>query len=200
MKVATDPFWRPSVRQDVEQYVKACDTCQSMKLVPRYVSVLARPVIGLFEVFSMDFAGPFLRPYNGGPQYLFVCVERLTGWPVVRAKTHATAKTVIEFTKGDIIHSFGPPNTIVTENAGCFTEVNLSNFIDQSGTDWKTGAAYAQMSNGKAERLAGTIRKAVGCLVEGDLHIWAEKYQNAVAGYHHGLLQAENLYLNCCTA
>lgn len=154
-----------------------------MQTVPRYVSNLKRPVAGLFDVFSIDFAGPFPVPYVGGPKYLLVCVEHLTGWPVVRATKDATSKTVMDFVEKNIVHSFGPPKTVVIDNASCFTAVNLVDYMKASGIEWKTVAAYAPMSNGRAERMVGTIKKAVGRLVEGKSRKWANMYEKAVAGY-----------------
>lgn len=62
----------------------------------------------------------------------------------------------------DIIHPFGPREVVVTDTAGCFTTVGLDLFMNEHGTTWKLVAAYAPMSNGKAELMAGTIKKAVG--------------------------------------
>lgn len=59
----------------------------------------------------------------------------------MRATVDSTAKTIIEFVKKEIIHSFGPPKVIVSDNAGCFTAVNLKKFMAECGIAWKTVAA-----------------------------------------------------------
>lgn len=61
MKVTPGRLWRPTVRQDVKQYIKTCDTCQKIKPVPRYMFVLGGTVTVLFEVYLIDFAGPFQK-------------------------------------------------------------------------------------------------------------------------------------------
>lgn len=58
-----------------------------------------------------------------------------TGWLIVRATTDATAETVIEFTKGNTVHFFGPSKTIVSNNAVFFKAVNFSKFMNECSTD-----------------------------------------------------------------
>lgn len=76
---------------------------------------------GLFEVFSIDFAGLFPMPYIGGPGYLIVFVVHLTSWPTVRATLDKTADTVLGFMQEEVLHSCGPPRIKVSDNASCFT-------------------------------------------------------------------------------
>lgn len=88
-----------------------------------------------------------------------------------------------EVMEKNTIHSFGPPKVAVGDNAGCFTAVCLARFMKERGIMWKVLAAYAPMSNGKAERTVGTMKKAVGGFVEGDPRKWAEKWEAVVARY-----------------
>lgn len=183
MELVTDRFWWPSICQDVERYVRTCDSCQRMKPLPPYASNMKRPTTGLFDVFYIDFSGPFPRHCEGGPRYLLICVEHLTGWPILKPTWDATSKTVRGFMEKEVIHPFGAPKVVVSDNAGCFTAHNLVKFMDVHGTKWKPVAAYAPMSNGKAERMVGTIKKDIGRLVEREPTKWAEKCEGAVAGY-----------------
>lgn len=69
-----------------------------------------------------------------------------------------TATTVKEFMENNIMHSFGPPKLVVSDNEGCFTAVCLDGFMKEHGIRWTAVASYAPMSNGKAERMVGTIK------------------------------------------
>ena len=63
--------------------------------------------------------------------------------------------------KEEIIHSFGPPRTIVSDNAACFSATALKNFMSQQGIYWKPVLAYDPMSNGKAECMVRTIQRSI---------------------------------------
>ena len=64
--------------------------------MPRYRTDLRIPVTGLFDVFSVDFAGPF-PPTTVGHRFVLVGVEHLTGWPLVIRTKNATAQVFIVF-------------------------------------------------------------------------------------------------------
>lgn len=76
-----------------------------------------------------------------------------------------TATTVIRFVEEELVHSFGPPKTIVSGNASCCTSEALQELITELGISWKTVLAYATMSNGRVERMVGTIEKSVDKIV-----------------------------------
>ena len=71
-------------------------------------------------------------------------------------------------------------------------------FMAHCGISWKTVAAYAPVSNGKAERMVGTIKKATGRLAK-NRKDWHKHYMAAVRGYRvrplfHGKSPFELLY------
>lgn len=155
--------------------MKTCDDCQRMKPMPKFITALSRSLKGLFEVFSI--------PYRGGPRFLLVCVEHLTNWPIVRARKDATAQTVINFMEEEVFHTCGIPSVILSDNADCFTARSLVAFMKKMAVKWKPVAAYAPMSNGKPERMVGTIKKATGRLVLDNPQYWHKHCNKAVHGY-----------------
>lgn len=81
------------------------------------------------------------------------------------ATKRATAEIVLKFMCEKIIPVFGAPRTIISDNATCFTAKVLQDFMSKQGIRWHTVLAYAPMSNGKAERMVGTIKRSIGRIV-----------------------------------
>ena len=113
-----------------------------------------------FDTFSIDFAGP-LPMSKEGNRYMLIAVGHLTKWPIAVATKTATTAEVIRFVNEEIIYSFGPPKTIISDNANAFTVTALVEFLAKSNIGWRTVLAYAPMSIGKAERMVGTIKRAI---------------------------------------
>ena len=156
----TERYWWPTVYADVRDYVKSCHGCQKACPIPKYKTTLRLPISSLFDTFSIDFAGPFPATSSGN-RFVLVAVEHLTGWPIAMATSDSTAQVVLKFVKREIMYSFGPPHTIVSDNATCFTASAVFSFMAQHGITWRTVLAYAPMSNGRAERMVGTLKTAV---------------------------------------
>ena len=156
----TERYWWPTVYTGVRDYVKSCDGCQKARPIPKYKTTLRHPISSLFDVFSIDFAGPFPATSSGN-RFVLVAVEHLTGWPIAIATANSTGQVVLGFVKREILYSFGPPRTIVSDNATCFTASDVSSFMAQHGITWRTFLAYAPMSNGREERMVGTLKAAV---------------------------------------
>lgn len=69
-----------------------------MKGLPRYKTTLYVPQSILFDVLTIDFAGPFAFP-GQGKRSLVVCVEPLTGLLVVAATERWVAGVIVHFMK-----------------------------------------------------------------------------------------------------
>ncbi len=160
LKFISDRFWRPSMAKEVYAYVKSFKGCQFSQVIPSYRTTLGVRIRGLFDVLSMDFAGP-LPTTKKGAKFLLVAVEHLTGWPVASPMKDSTAKSVIQFLKKEVVEPYGPPATIISDNAMCFKAQSVASFMSRYGISWKPTLSYAPMSNGRAERMVGTIKKAI---------------------------------------
>lgn len=145
---------------EMAQFMKTCDTHQRMQSLKPYILPAFIPQNSLFDVFSIDFAGPFPRPLAGNC-FLFVVVEHVTGWPIVDATITATAEVVKTFMETYIIPSFGTPGTVVSVNTTCITARALQDFRHRHNTKWCTVLACASMSSGRAERMVGTMKRGI---------------------------------------
>ena len=77
------------------------------------------PITWPFTVWGLDLVGPFKKA-PGGFTYLLVTIDKFTKW--IKARPISTIKfeqAVLFFL--DIIHHFGVPNSIITDNGTQFT-------------------------------------------------------------------------------
>jgi transposase InsO family protein len=92
-----------------------------------------------------------LRKAPGGFTHLLVAIDKFSKWVEVRPITNLRAKqAVMLFT--DIVHRFGVPNSIITDNGSQFTGRKFLEFCDKFHirVDW-AAVAHPQ-TNGQVER------------------------------------------------
>lgn len=99
------------------------------------------------------------RTMNDAERKYSVAVEHLTGWPIATLTATSTAEEVVKFVEEEIIYSFSSPGMNISDNAACFTAAALENLMKKQWVECKTVLAYAPMSNGRAERMIGTLKR-----------------------------------------
>jgi transposase InsO family protein len=88
---------------------------------------------------------------TGGYTHLLVAIDKFSKWVEVHPITNLKAEQTVSFFT-DIIHRFGVPNSIITDNRSQFTGRKFLEFCDKYHirVDWAT-VAYPQ-TNGQVER------------------------------------------------
>jgi hypothetical protein len=83
--------------------------------------------------------GRSFQKAKGGFTHIFVAVDKFTKWIEVKPATSITAAKAVEFVK-EIMHRFGLPNNIITDNGTQFTvrefknsRVNDLNRLEENG-------------------------------------------------------------------
>jgi transposase InsO family protein len=95
-----------------------------------------------------------LRKAPGGFTHLLVAIDKFSKWVEVHPITNLRAEQVVSFFT-DIIHQFGVPNSIITDNESQFTGRLFLEFCDKYyiHVDW-AAVAHPQ-TNGQVERTNG---------------------------------------------
>jgi transposase InsO family protein len=108
-----------------------------------------------FAVWGLDIVGP-LRMALGGYTHLLVAVDKFSKWIEARPITKLQTEQAVSFFT-DIIHRFGVPNSIITDNGSQFTGRKFLEFCDKHHirVDWAV-VAHPQ-TNGQVERTNGMI-------------------------------------------
>ena len=74
-KILQCGYYWPTIHQDAHEFAKACDKCQRDGGVSRRQDLSLNPilVIELFDVWGIDFMGPFVG--SDGMKYILVAVD-----------------------------------------------------------------------------------------------------------------------------
>jgi transposase InsO family protein len=106
-------------------------------------------------VWGLDIVGP-LRKAPGGFTHLLVAIDKFSKWVEVRPITNLRAEQGVTFFT-DIVHRFGVPNSIITDNGSQFTGRKFLEFCDKFHirVDW-AAVAHPQ-TNGQVEHANGMI-------------------------------------------
>ena len=147
--------WRPSIDDNIESFVKACNNCaetaHDLAKVPLHQwDISAKP----WQRLHIDFAGPYR-----GKMWMLV-MDAYSKWPEVRMMESTTAETAIKQLQ-QIFATHGLPLQIVTDNGTQFVADKFQQFCLSRGIRHTTTAPYHPCSNGEAERLVQTFKAAM---------------------------------------
>jgi transposase InsO family protein len=79
-------------------------------------------------MWGLDIVGP-LRKAPGGYTHLLVAVDKFSKWIEAHSITNLRAEQTVSFFM-NIIHRFGVPNSIITDNGSQFTGKKFLEFCD----------------------------------------------------------------------
>ncbi|KAL6346175.1 hypothetical protein AAG906_027913 [Vitis piasezkii] len=82
--------------------------------------------IELFDVWGIDFMGPFPSSYAN--HFILVVVDYVSKWVEAEALQTNDARVVVKFFKKNIFARFGTPRAIISDGGSHFVTVNLSHY------------------------------------------------------------------------
>jgi transposase InsO family protein len=101
-----------------------------------------------------------LKPALGGFHWVYVIINKFSKWIEYKPLVSGTAKKAAELLD-EIIHRFGLPNSIITDQGSTFTGNDFWNFYDDRGIVVKYVSMVHPRANGQAERANGMILDAL---------------------------------------
>ena len=170
-QLARSYCWWPNIDSDIEKMVKGCYEYQKLQKENTKVDIhpweeSKRP----FDRVHVDFAGPF----NGN--YYFLLVDAFSRWPEIHLLKTITAETTIE-TCNKIFSTFGIPTVMVSDNGPQFTSYKFKSYLASLGITQKFTAPYHPATNGLAERMVQTLKKALRAMRQDNLSRSEELYK-----------------------
>ncbi|XP_062714735.1 uncharacterized protein K02A2.6-like isoform X1 [Aedes albopictus] len=140
------------LNKDIEQFVKHCEPCIKMSVVPKPIcSTSWIPTNRPFSRIHADFF--FLESKT----YLLV-VDSYTKWLEVELMKYGTdaSKVIKKFSA--IFSRFGLPDVLVTDGGPPFNSSHFVKFMERQGIKVMKSPPYNPSSNGQAERMVRLVK------------------------------------------
>ena len=182
-KVLQSGFYWPSLFKDAHQFVSTCDKCQRMGSISRKDEPPMHPIleVELFDLWGIDFMGPFPASYNN--LYILLAVDYVSKWVEAIPTRTNDAKVVAQFLRGNIFSRFGTPRALITDNGTHFCNKVIDKVLQKYGVRHRTSLTYHPQSNGQAEVSNREIKYILEKTVNSSRKDWSKKIDDALWAY-----------------
>ncbi|KAL4361204.1 hypothetical protein GQ457_04G025620 [Hibiscus cannabinus] len=129
-KVLQSGLYWPTLFKDANNFYKRCDRCQRTGNISRRHEMPLQNIleVELFDVWGIDFMGPF--PSSYGNLYILLAVDYVSKWVEAVAVPRSDSKTVQRFLQKNIFTRFGMPRAIISD------EAIIEKVVNPSRKDW----------------------------------------------------------------
>ena len=182
-KVLQLGFYWPTLFKDAQAFVVACDRCQRTGNISKRNEMPLKNIleVELFDVWGIDFMGPFPSSYNN--KYILLAVDYVSKWVEATATTVNDGKVVLNFLRKNIFTRFGTPRAIISDEGSHFCNKQFEALLQKYGVRHRTALAYHPQTNGLAE----ISNKEIKMILEKTFHSfrkdWAKKLDDALWAY-----------------
>jgi transposase InsO family protein len=135
---------------------------------PARSSLHTIPITWPFTVWGLDLVGP-LQKAPEGFTHLLVAIDKFSKWIEVRPLTSIRSEQAVAFFT-NIIHHFGVPNSIITNNGTQFTRKKFLDFCEDHHIHVDWAAVAHPLTNGQVECANGMILQGLEPRIYNDLN------------------------------
>ena len=191
--LARELIWYPGVDKDIESMVSNCTNCQKHRVRPPQTSHVQWPTP------KRPWSRVHIDHFFIDNSTCLVAVDATSHYIEVEIVKNTSTNETIDALRVIFSHN-GLPDTVVSDNASCFTSVQFTQFLKNNGIEHITSPPFFPSSSGLAERAVRLIKDLLKKL--GKQNSWSLRarianillYQRSV---HHSVTQtAPSVTLN----
>ena len=182
-KILQSGFYWPTIFKDCFEWVKLCDQCQRMGNISKRHEMPLQGilVVQLFDVWGMDFMGPF--PVSFGNIYILLAMDYVSKWVKAASCPKNDENTVVGFLQRNILSIFGTPRTIISDGGSHFANKVFDKLISKYGIKHIMSLAYHPQTNGQAEISNREIKRILEKTVTSSKRDWSLKLDDVLWAY-----------------
>ena len=179
-KILQSGFYWPTLFRDCAESVKLCDRCQKIGNISsrNEMPLKGIMVVQIFDVWGIDFMGPFLQSF--GNLYILLAVDYVSKCVEAVACPRNDTNTVVSFLQKNILSRFGTPRTIISDGGSHFANKIFSKLMSRYGIKHIKSLAYHPQTNGQAEVSNREIKRILEKTVSSSRKDWSSKLDDAL--------------------
>ena len=149
-------FWWPNMKQDIEQYVKGCATCQESKINTRPLKPTMIPITPEhslpFQTIAMDFITKL--PQSRGYDLILTITDHDYSKAIILipCKESIKAEGVAALILKHVFARYGAPKKFISDCDTRFTSKVAREYCNEFNIQQNMSTAYHPRTNGQAER------------------------------------------------
>lgn len=166
-------FW-PGMFADVQNFIKACDTCAAYKHSTRQTpGLMGKPKVcdRPFQVVSVDLVGPLPRS-TSGYTFLMVVTCCFSKYTLLFPLRRATSANVAKNFENHVILAHGVPETVIVDNGTQFTGSEFKEVLVRYNIPKHHYTPRYTPQVNLVERYNKTVMTAVASFVEENHRSW----------------------------
>ncbi|GJV10365.1 reverse transcriptase domain-containing protein [Tanacetum coccineum] len=182
-KVFDFGFYWLTIYRDAHDLVTRCDACQCQGKISQNDEMPqnAVQVCEIFDVWGIDFMGPFLS--SRGNKYILVAVDYLSKCVETKALPTNDARVVVKILKS-LFARFGTPHAIISDRDTHFCNDQFAKVMLKYGVTHRLSTAYHPQTSGKVE----VSNRGLKCILERTVGenraLWSDKLDDALWAFH----------------
>ena len=133
-----------------------------------------------FRGWGLGFIGQINPPSSKGHRFVLVVTNYFTKWTEVVPLKNMTHREVIEFITEHIIHRFGIPQTLTTDQGSSFITKEVRDFAESYKIKILNSSPYYAQANGQAESSNNFLIKLIKKKIEENPRRWYEVLSKAL--------------------
>ncbi|KAL5565361.1 hypothetical protein UlMin_028525 [Ulmus minor] len=182
-KVLQSGFHWPTLFKDAYNFVANCDRCQRVGNISRknempLTNIL---VIELFDVWGIDFMGPF--PPSFSNKFILVAVDYVSKWVEAVALPTNDSRVVIRFLRKNIFARFGTPRAIISDGRSHFCNKQFDALLSKYGVTHRVATPYHPQTSGQVEVSNRELKRILEKTVNSSRKDWSSKLDDALWAY-----------------
>ena len=138
-------------------------------------------VVELFDVWGIDFMGPF--PSSFGNEYILLAVDYVSKWVEAIPSRTNDAKVVVKFLRENIFTRFGMPHAIISHQGTHFNNRSFDALLKRYSIVHRLATPYHPQTSGQVEVSNRQIKQILEKTVSRNRKDWADKLVDALWAY-----------------
>ncbi|XP_015162834.1 uncharacterized protein [Solanum tuberosum] len=183
-KVLQSGYYCSTIHQNSIDLVKGCDIFQRQGAIYCQHELSMTPIleVELFDVWGVDFMGPFVSSY--GKKYILVVVDYVSKWVEAVTLPKNDGKSVVGFLKKNILSRFGTLRAIISDRGSHFCNKVFSSLLAKYEVkQHKVATSYHPQTSGQVEVSNREVKVILAKTMNVNRTDWARKLDDALWAY-----------------